>query len=44
MFEISDRLIGIYKTYDITKSVAVNPKEIASKDFVKLVYTEDSSN
>ncbi|XP_045395519.1 structural maintenance of chromosomes protein 4 isoform X1 [Lemur catta] len=31
MFEISDRLIGIYKTYNITKSVAVNPKEIASK-------------
>ncbi|XP_034519589.1 structural maintenance of chromosomes protein 4 isoform X2 [Ailuropoda melanoleuca] len=31
MFEISDRLIGIYKTYNITKSVAVNPKQIASK-------------
>uniref|UniRef100_H0V734 Structural maintenance of chromosomes protein n=1 Tax=Cavia porcellus TaxID=10141 RepID=H0V734_CAVPO len=31
MFEIADRLIGIYKTYNITKSVAVNPKEIASK-------------
>ncbi|EHB11248.1 Structural maintenance of chromosomes protein 4 [Heterocephalus glaber] len=31
MFEISDRLIGIYKTYNITKSAAVNPKEIASK-------------
>uniref|UniRef100_A0A452SUL1 Structural maintenance of chromosomes protein n=1 Tax=Ursus americanus TaxID=9643 RepID=A0A452SUL1_URSAM len=28
MFEISDRLIGIYKTYNITKSVAVNPKQI----------------
>ncbi|EHB14961.1 Structural maintenance of chromosomes protein 4 [Heterocephalus glaber] len=36
VFEISDRLIGIYKTYNITKSVAVNPKEIASKDFVEL--------
>nr|XP_045017096.1 structural maintenance of chromosomes protein 4 [Jaculus jaculus]XP_045017097.1 structural maintenance of chromosomes protein 4 [Jaculus jaculus] len=31
MFEIADRLIGIYKTYNITKSVAINPKAIASK-------------
>uniref|UniRef100_A0A2K5EXX2 RecF/RecN/SMC N-terminal domain-containing protein n=1 Tax=Aotus nancymaae TaxID=37293 RepID=A0A2K5EXX2_AOTNA len=28
---ISDRLNRIYKTYNVTKSVAVNPKEIASK-------------
>ncbi|XP_026521553.1 structural maintenance of chromosomes protein 4 [Notechis scutatus] len=31
MFEIADRLIGIYKTYNTTKSVATNPKIIASK-------------
>lgn len=36
MFEISDRLIGIYKTYNITKSVAVNPKKLHLKDFAKL--------
>lgn len=26
MFELADRLVGIYKTYNTTKSVAVNPK------------------
>ena len=26
MFEIADRLVGIYKTNDITKSVTINPK------------------
>ena len=26
MFEMSDRLVGIYKTYDVTKSVTVNPR------------------
>ena len=25
MFELADKLIGIYKTYDVTKSVAFNP-------------------
>ncbi|KAL7069281.1 putative structural maintenance of chromosomes protein [Cryptosporidium serpentis] len=25
MFEVADRLVGIYKTYDITKSVAIDP-------------------
>ncbi|XP_055008197.1 structural maintenance of chromosomes protein 4-like [Boleophthalmus pectinirostris] len=28
MFEIADRLIGIYKTHNTTKSVAINPKTI----------------
>ncbi|NXG55088.1 SMC4 protein, partial [Hemiprocne comata] len=36
MFEIADRLIGIYKTHNITKSVATNPKVIASKALVEL--------
>lgn len=25
MFEMADRLVGIYKTYDVTKSVTVDP-------------------
>ncbi len=27
MFELADRLVGIYKTQDATKSVAINPGE-----------------
>ena len=26
MFELADTLVGIYKTYDCTKSVTINPK------------------
>ena len=26
MFELADRLVGIYKTHDSTKSVTINPK------------------
>ena len=29
MFELADRLIGIYKTYDCTKTVTVNPGKIS---------------
>lgn len=29
MFELADRLVGIYKTDNCTKSVAVNPNRIA---------------
>lgn len=36
MFEIADRLIGIYKTYNTTKSVATNPKVITSKGLAEL--------
>ena len=28
MFELADRLIGIYKTHDCTKSVVINPNNI----------------
>ncbi|MBN3310461.1 SMC4 protein, partial [Amia calva] len=35
MFEIADRLIGIYKTHNTTKSVGINPKIIASKELVE---------
>ena len=30
MFELADRLIGIFKTDNCTKSVAINPRAIAS--------------
>uniref|UniRef100_A0A8B9FVX7 Structural maintenance of chromosomes protein n=1 Tax=Amazona collaria TaxID=241587 RepID=A0A8B9FVX7_9PSIT len=36
MFEIADRLIGIYKTHNTTKSVAINPKVIAAKGLDEL--------
>ncbi|KAM4627800.1 structural maintenance of chromosomes protein 4 isoform 3-T3 [Polymixia lowei] len=32
MFEIADRLIGIYKTHNTTKNVAINPKTIVFKE------------
>ncbi|KAJ8280337.1 hypothetical protein GJAV_G00053360 [Gymnothorax javanicus] len=32
MFEMADRLIGIYKTHNTTKSVGINPKVIASRE------------
>jgi len=31
MFELADRLVGIYKTHDVTKSVTINPKKIAAE-------------
>uniref|UniRef100_A0A3Q1BT42 Structural maintenance of chromosomes protein n=1 Tax=Amphiprion ocellaris TaxID=80972 RepID=A0A3Q1BT42_AMPOC len=33
MFEIADRLIGIYKTHNTTKSVGINPKTIVFKEY-----------
>lgn len=32
MFEIADRLIGIYKTHNTTKSVGINPKTIVFRE------------
>uniref|UniRef100_A0A1A8IT34 Structural maintenance of chromosomes protein n=2 Tax=Nothobranchius kuhntae TaxID=321403 RepID=A0A1A8IT34_NOTKU len=32
MFEIADRLIGIYKTHNTTKNVGINPKTIVFKE------------
>ena len=29
-FELADRLVGIYKTHNATKSVTINPKTLAS--------------
>jgi structural maintenance of chromosome 4 len=31
MFELADRLVGIYKTHDVTKSVTIDPKLFAAK-------------
>ncbi len=40
MFELADRLVGIYKTKDVTKSVTINPKAIA--EACGLAKTEDT--
>lgn len=31
MFELADRLVGIYKTHDVTKSITINPKAVAAE-------------
>ena len=31
MFEVADRLVGIYKTHNATKSITINPKELAKQ-------------
>lgn len=31
MFELADRLVGIYKTYNCTKSITINPAEYVIK-------------
>jgi len=31
MFELADRLVGIYKTENCTKSVTIDPRAIAGK-------------
>ena len=28
MFEIADRLVGIYKTYDVTKTIMYQPNPV----------------
>ena len=30
MFELADRLVGIYKTYDTTKTAVIDPRKIAA--------------
>jgi len=36
MFELADRLVGIYKTHDCTKSVTINPRQFDSATAGKL--------
>ena len=40
MFELADRLVGIYKTCDATKSVTINPKVFATMDNPKPVLAD----
>jgi structural maintenance of chromosome 4 len=36
MFELADRLVGIYKTNDTTKSVTINPKLFCAPEVERL--------
>jgi structural maintenance of chromosome 4 len=31
MFELAEKLVGIYKTFDITKTVTINPNKLKAK-------------
>ena len=44
MFELADRLVGIYKTRDVTKSVTINPKLIAANCAVSTAAGGTSSS
>lgn len=28
MFELADKLVGIYKTFDVTKTITINPQKL----------------
>ncbi len=45
MFELADRLVGIYKTHDATKSVTINPKlfDTTTTSVVLPIMTSSSS-
>ena len=43
MFELADRLVGIYKTNDATKSVTINPKMFHSATAGTLKVTGGAS-
>ena len=36
MFDLANELVGIYKTHDVTKSIAVNPKSHEGRDSVEV--------
>ena len=40
MFELADQLVGIYKTFNATKSVAITPKVILQKARANAVLNE----
>jgi hypothetical protein len=42
MFELADRLVGIYKTLDVTKSITINPKKIAEECLHSTTASEDA--
>ena len=31
MFELADKLVGIYKTHDVTQTITINPKAMMLK-------------
>ena len=31
MFELADKLVGIYKTHDVTQTITINPNAIWNK-------------
>lgn len=41
MFELSDSLIGIYKTYNCTKSVTINPNAFKKEDTGETQTTDE---
>ena len=43
MFELADRLVGIYKTCDATKSVTVNPKLFSDAEYPKTVLADTTN-
>jgi len=44
MFEMADLLVGIYKTHDISKSVAINPSFFDTKDAPNKSLTDGGSS
>ena len=46
MFELADRLVGIYKTHDATKSVTINPKlfENATQGVKRVSLNENNAS
>ena len=43
MFELADRLVGIYKTHDATKSVTINPRMFSEAAAIKGLQAEARS-
>ena len=35
MFELADRLVGIYKTHNCSKTVTVNPRKLGLKEAIE---------
>ena len=44
MFELADRLVGIYKTYNATKSVTINPGKLAAMGKSKVQVQENKES
>merc|ERR1719291_1322631 len=44
MFELADRLVGVYKTYNATKSVTINPGKLAAMGKSKVQVQENKES